>query len=348
HAHDWHAALLPALLYQRSMIKPDSPKIKSLLTVHNMAFQGEAPMDDFALTGLNTELFPRENIKFYGRLNLLKLGIIYSDKLTAVSPTYREETLTDEINGAGLNDTLSSRGDDYSGILNGIDHEYWSPNEDKHLPFILKSDWTEFKASNKQAMIDELKLSGGIEKPLIGVVSRLSWQKGIDLLFECVPKILKDANLVVLGSGNKKYEDRLSGLAGENADSMFFDAAFNEPLAHRIYAASDMFLIPSRYEPCGLTQMIALRYGSIPIVHSVGGLADTIIDYNEDADNGNGFAFKDFNKFSLIDKITAALEFFRDQDSWNILLKRANKSDFSWNRSAKRYIKIYNDLTGAN
>ena len=350
HAHDWQAALMTPLVAERRRRGGSPSDIGTLLTLHNLAFQGEFPGSGFKITRLDRKIFPENDYLHYNKLNLLKLGILYSDKLNTVSPTYREETLHDEVNGAGLQKILAARGDDYTGILNGIDYDYWSPADDIHLKSHFKGDWDAFKSANKRALLEELSINTDRnDRPLVGMVSRLTWQKGIDLVIENAKRLLdKGVALIILGSGQKEYEEKLLELEREHPDWMRVDLSYNEPLAHKIYAASDIFLIPSRYEPCGLTQMAAMRYGAVPLAHSVGGLADTISQFDPEMGTGNGFIFTDFTGESFLQMFRRALEVYRIKKIWGSVRENAANEDSRWNISARKYIELYESILFKN
>ncbi|MEW6214131.1 MAG: glycogen synthase GlgA [Nitrospirota bacterium] len=341
HCNDWQTALIP--LYLKTLYKQDDFFIKTatLLTIHNLGYQGLFPSSEMPLTGLGWDLFNPEGIEFYGKVNLLKAGLISAGILTTVSNTYAKEILNKEF-GFGLEGVLKKREIDIYGVINGIDYEEWDPSKDKFIPEDFSIEDLKGRAECKRQLVKEVSLETG-ERPLIGMVGRLCAQKGLDLVLQSIDELLSlGVNLVILGRGDeafhigfleaaKRYKDRFSVIIG-----------FEEPLAHKIYAGSDFFLIPSRYEPCGLGQLIAPRYGSIPIARRTGGPADTIQDYDPLTSKGTGFLFSDYTPSAMQDAIKRALCVYTDRDKMQKMIINAMKKDFSWEKSAKRYIELYN------
>ena len=286
-------------------------------------------------------MYHPDYLELHGRLNLLKGGIVFADILTTVSPSYAREIQTSEM-GFGLEADLSSRADRLYGILNGIDVEEWSPAQD---PFISSrydlTNFREMKLANKQSLQQEL----GLEEesvPLLAVVSRLAEQKGIDILIEALPRLLaEELQLVILGTGDEYYGQQLTRVAKQHHGRFSLNLTFSNPLAHRIFAGSDLLLVPSRYEPCGLSQMIGLRYGTVPLVRSTGGLKDTVVDINEPGGKGNGFVFFDYSAEALFTAVKRALGLYRHPETWNELIRRGMSADFSWRSSALEYIALY-------
>lgn len=341
HCHDWQTGLIPAyikLIYQKQGL---FEKTRTFFTIHNLAYQGNFPPDTLALTGFGWDEFTLHRLEFYGKLSFMKAGLIYSDILTTVSPNYAHEIQTHEF-GCGLDGVLRERANDLYGILNGIDTEEWNPETDKALASTYTSANLSKKLIDKGMLQKEVNLKVDPEIPLMGMVTRLVDQKGIDLVLAILDELAKrDIQLVILGSGDNKYHNALMNLAKKHMGQFSFNLKFNEKLSRRVYAGSDFFLMPSVFEPCGLGQMIALRYGALPIVRNVGGLADTVTDYHENHGKGNGFVFEEKTHMALLEKIDEALKIFKDKNLWADLQKNAMKCDFSWKTSAKHYVELY-------
>jgi starch synthase len=346
HCNDWHSALTPAFL--RTLYAGDERYhgIRTAFTIHNLQHQGLFGRDLFGWTGLPPESWGPEGIEFYGQLNFMKAGIVYADLVNAVSPTYAKEIQTPEC-GYGLEGLLGSRGSKLSGILNGIDYDVWNPARDDQLPRTYTKSTIARKAEDKHALQEEAGLPADPKAPLLGMVSRITGQKGLDILLPALPRILElGAQAIILGTGEKKYEDAVAELA-KGAKNLVAYLKYDEALAHRIYAGSDFFLMPSKFEPCGLGQMISLRYGTVPIVRATGGLVDTVTDVAQDAKKGNGFVFSDYTPEALLDATRRALEFYRGRRGWKALQLRAMASDWSWKRSAAQYARWYERARGA-
>lgn len=343
HCNDWQTSLVP--LYLKTIYELDEffKETATILTIHNLGYQGLFPPEELYITNLGWEQFTPEGIEFYGKINLLKAGLISADILTTVSPTYSKEILTAEY-GFGLDGVLRTRINDIYGIINGIDYDEWNPAKDSYLP--VNYDYNKLEGRQrcrKKLFVDLFGNSRKMDKiPVIGLVGRLSEQKGLDILVEAIPEILLyDTKMVILGKGDERYHNKLKELSDKYKGKLFVKIGFDEQLAHNIYAGSDFFLMPSKYEPCGLGQLIALRYGSIPIVRKTGGLADTIDDIDPLKLNGTGFAFKDYKADSLLDALKRAFCLFTDKDSMLKVIKNCMKKDFSWKMSAKRYLELY-------
>lgn len=349
HCHDWQTALVPACLKFRKHLKDDPffHGSKIVFTIHNLAYQGQFSkeiLDDLALPWF---LFTPQGIEFYGKVNLLKGGIVYSDVVTTVSRTYAEEIKTPQY-GCGLEGILraiSTHSNKLVGIINGIDYDEWDPNRDSALYVNYSIDSIGRKLENKLRLRTELGLSSENDKPLLGVVSRLTEQKGSDLVVESLPQIFDlGCQIVILGSGEEKFERMLQTARKKDPENMAVVTGFNDVMARRIYAGSDFFLMPSRFEPCGLGQMIAMRYGSIPVVRGTGGLLDTVVDYNSSRQKSNGFVFYEFLKVSFLDALVRALSVYEKREEWKKLVIRAMKEDFSWKRSSELYLDLYKGL----
>jgi starch synthase len=280
-------------------------------------------------------------------VNFLKTGILYADRLSTVSATYAREIQTEDF-GMGLQDLLAARADSLDGVVNGVDYGVWSPERDEAIPYRFSADDLEGKARNKRALLDVLRLPYDRDAPVFGIVSRLTGQKGFDLLFQVLPGILAEANvrLCVLGSGEARYEEFFAWLTREFPTKVGYDRAFNDRLAHLIEAGSDLFLMPSRYEPCGLNQMYSLRYGTVPIVRNTGGLADTVEPFDRATGEGTGFVFDHYTPDGLRWAIRAALDVWRDRDAWARLVRNGMSRDFSWEHQSEHYVEIYRRLAG--
>lgn len=339
HVHDWHTAMVPFLKKKKY---PDM-KAKTMLTIHNLAYQGIFPLEDYKLFNIGYDSV----IEFEGFLNFLKTGIVTADMVTTVSKTYANEILTDYF-GYGMQKILRQKGSYLQGILNGIDYKEFSPEKDKYIAFPYDiNNYQEGKQKNKIALFKKLGVDFNPELPTLGIVSRLVSQKGIDLIKRVFHEMLEidEFNFIVLGSGNRDYEHYFEDLEAEFPEKVKVYIGYSNQLAHMIYAGCDMFLMPSKFEPCGLGQIIALKYGTIPIVRETGGLVDTVIPYNEYEKVGNGFSFTNFNAHDMMHVIRYAMHlFYHNQDSWDILVKHAMTSDYSWAQSAKAYRKAYKDL----
>jgi starch synthase len=341
HCHDWQTGLVPVLLREELSSDPFFEGCATVFTIHNLAYQGLFDAGTVRLAGLDESLFTFDKLEFYGQFSFIKGGIVFSDLVTTVSPQYAKEIQTEEF-GEGLDGALKERKESLVGVLNGIDYRTWDPSTDSHLQRCYDSTQV---AARKRLNRSALRKEAGLppaKGPLIGMVSRLSAQKGWDILAEAAEEMLKmDVQLVALGTGDKTYEEMVVKLQKKFPKKVAAFIRFDERLAHRIYAGSDLFLMPSRYEPCGLGQMIALRYGSVPVVRATGGLADTISDFNADPSGGNGFVFEEYSAKGLLDGVRRGVEAFGKADVWESLVKRGMACDFSWERSAGEYLKIY-------
>jgi starch synthase len=334
HCHDWQTSLIPVYLKTIYAVDHFYKKIRTLLTIHNIGYQGIFLKDEFIKLGLDWNLFDVEGLEFYGKINLLKGGIVFSDIINTVSPTYAKETLTSEF-GFGLEGVLGNRRNSYFGILNGLDYNIWNPETDKFIIKNFSLDSRKGKALDKEDLQSLCGLPKNKDVPLLGIVSRLAQQKGFDIISESMEAMCKlGIQLVILGTGDLKYHNIFTSLAKKYPKKLSLSLKFDDVLAHKIYAGSDIFLMPSRYEPCGLGQMIALRYGTIPLVFKTGGLADTI-------NSKNGFVFDNYSNTELLRTIEQAAVSFADKKKWDSLVSFAMNSNFSWEASAKKYIKLY-------
>lgn len=342
HSNDWQTAMVPVYLKTLYRDDPFFKNTATLFTIHNLGYQGLFWHFDMHLTGLGWEYFTPEGIEFYGKINLLKGGIIFSDIINTVSRTYSKEIQTEEY-GFGLDGVLRKRKDDLYGIINGIDYNEWNPASDRYIPFSYSLNDISGKAICKKALQREMGLEDE-DSPLIGMITRLTIQKGIDILSESIKDLMRlDLKLLILGEGEEAYQKILINISKRYPRRVGLRIGFDPILARKIYAGSDFFLMPSRYEPCGLGQMISLRYGTIPIARKTGGLADTIkeFSYKTYRTTGNGFLFKEYSADALLKAIKKALRFYEDKNLWRIILSNAMSSDFSWEASARKYLGLY-------
>lgn len=348
HLNDWQTGMVPVILkayYQKNNFYQG---IKSVFTIHNLKYQGRYSKDAVAdFFSLDQSYFTDDKLEFYNDANLMKAGIVYADIVTTVSPTYAEEIKT-VLGGEGLDGLLSARQNDLFGILNGIDIIQYNPRFDNYIEKKYSSDDFEAgKRQNKTALQAQLGLFVDAEKPMLGLVSRLVGQKGLDIIRDAKDELSQfDIQLVILGTGEEEYEDMFRHLAWENSGKISANICFDNRLAHQIYAASDIFLMPSLFEPCGLGQLIAMAYGSVPLVRETGGLKDTVMPFNEFTGEGNGFSFAPPNAQDFLYTLRRALHFYSDKKVWSNLVKRAMEQDFSWGKSAKMYDRIYKKLMG--
>lgn len=345
-AHDWQTALVMVLLEaQFRQWVPDLRRTAAIMTLHNMAFQGAYSSEVMPLTGLGWEFYNWRQLECWGRLNLLKGGIIFADQICTVSPTYSREIQTAEF-GHGLDGVLRDRSADLTGILNGIDPHEWSPSVDPHLP--ARYDINSFetgKAACKHALQERVQLPARSDVPLLGMVSRMSWQKGFDLIGVCASRLLeRDVQVVFLGNGQPEYEDLCRHLASAHPNKVRAVIGYDEGLAHQIEAGSDMFLMPSKFEPCGLNQMYSMAYGTPPVVRATGGLADSVVGVTSEtlADGtATGFSFRDHDPDQLWQQLDGALKLFADKPNWQRLQRSGMSRDWSWSRSAREYVALY-------
>jgi starch synthase len=352
HANDWQSALLPAYLKTHYAGDPFFAGTATVFTIHNLAYQGNFPKDTFPKIGVAKDLFyPTSPFEFWGNVNFLKVGISYADVLNTVSERYAVEIQSSSEFGYGLEGVLRTRNADLYGIVNGVDYEEWSPEKDKFIPHRYSMEDLSGKEKNKRVLLEKCNLpktSGrklGRNKndvPLIGIISRLADQKGFDILAEISDQLLSlDLRMVLLGTGDEKYHKLFKQMAKKYPEKISVNLRFDDPLAHLIEAGSDMFLMPSRYEPCGLNQLYSLKYGTLPIVRETGGLADTIQDFNPDKDGGTGFVFKDYDSDELLEVVKKALRVYQDEEIWTKLMRNGMQKDFSWQASAKKYEALY-------
>jgi starch synthase len=346
HCHDWQTGLIPALLRGPLGDVPFYRTLRTVFTIHNLGYQGIFPSGKLKVTSLPPEdFFHPEGLEFWGNISLLKAGIVYADAITTVSPTYAREIQTEEM-GMGMEGILRSRRKALHGILNGIDYRVWDPETDRFLSFRYSAHNLNGKQRQKFDLLQELGLLLSLkDRPLLGMVSRLDRQKGFDLVLEALAEIMKlDVGMVVLGSGDHEIQEALWRAAHRYPGRMAVRVGMDERLAHRIIAGSDILLLPSRYEPCGLTQMYALRYGTVPVVRATGGLDDTVVAFDEASGKGNGFKFTPYEPTALTETVRKSVEIFHDRKVWRRLQVNGMKADFSWERSATRYLQLYQFL----
>jgi starch synthase len=334
HCNDWQSGLAPAYLQMNQ-----STHAKSVMTIHNIAFQGNFDRDWLVPLDLPQSCFDMHGVEFHGYLSFLKAGLHYADRIVSVSPTYAREIQTTEM-GFGMQGLLTARNGDVSGILNGIDEQEWDPATDKHLTAHYDSSDLAPKAMGKRALQQHLGLEANAKAPLLGVVSRLTYQKGLDMLLECLPKLLDGgAQLVVLGNGQADMERRYQQLAQRYPGRVSVTVRFDEALSHQVMAGADIFLMPSRFEPCGLNQMYGMRYGTPPVVRRTGGLADSVTDAK--AVDGTGFVFDETDSAVLYRTIVRAIDCYRDDKDFQRIQLNGMRRDVGWGSSAQRYLDLY-------
>ncbi|MDN3016917.1 glycogen synthase GlgA [Paenibacillus sp. BSR1-1] len=345
HCHDWHTGMVNFLLDAQYRLNPLYRDMKTVFTIHNLQFQGIFPYEVMSeLLGLSHQYFNSEQLEFYGNVNFMKGGIVSSDVVTTVSPTYKEEIQYPYF-GERLDGFLRKHSDKLIGIVNGIDDVAYNPRADQDISVSYDLNSLDGKAVNKKELQKYFSLPERENTPVMAMVTRLTAQKGLDLVLNVFHSMMQeDVQFIVLGSGDPQYEDFFSRMEQEFPDKVRVYLGFNEALAHQIYAGADLFLMPSQFEPCGLGQLIALQYGTIPIVRETGGLNDTVHSYNESTGEGNGFTFKNFNAHDMLHTVRRANYFYQQKETWNSLVQNAMSQDYSWMQSAKKYNEIYEDL----
>jgi starch synthase len=349
HCNDWQTGLIP--LYIKDNYKEDRffSKTKTLFSIHNIGYQGRFPKSSMLKADLNETYYFKEGpVEIDNTFSFLKTGIWFADIINTVSETYSREILTPEY-GAGLENVLLLRKDSLFGILNGVDYTDWDPSKDFYLPFHYSIGDLSGKLDNKKYLLDYFNLKFDEDIPLIGIISRLTGQKGIDIFTEAFPDLIKlNAQWIIVGNGEEKYQDLLRSLTKKFPDKVAAYIGFNIQLSHLIEAGSDMFLMPSRYEPCGLTQIYSLKYGTVPVVRKTGGLADTVQDWDEMSYQGNytgnGFSFYDYSGFALFSSVKRGIDTFPYKDTWNKIQQNGMGKDYSWDKSAKEYVRLYEIL----
>ncbi|HTA44750.1 MAG TPA: glycogen synthase GlgA [Bryobacteraceae bacterium] len=347
HAHDWQAAPAVAFLKAQPELYPALSSVPAVLTIHNLGYQGLFPPEDWSLLGLDQGLFTFRHLEFYGKVNFLKGGLAFADAISTVSPSYSREIQTAEY-GFGLDGFLRERARTLTGILNGVDYKIWSPQNDQFLARTYSPQDLSGKRSCKSALQEAFGLTKDADIAILGIVSRLVSQKGLDLVQAVFADLMqRDVQLVVLGTGDRSYQDYLVAAALRNPEKVGVRIGFDERLAHQIEAGADMFLMPSLYEPSGLNQLYSLKYGTIPIVRATGGLKDSVVEFNAETGRGNGFVFEAYEASGLLSAIDRALALFKRKDQWKLLMRAAMAADHSWDQSAREYLKLYATLLPA-
>jgi len=347
HVHDWQAALIPAYLKTVYARDPILGGVRTVLTVHNLGYQGTFASERFPLLGLPEEYNYAVTgpFEFFGKLNFLKAGIVLADAVTTVSPRYAAEIRSSAEFGRGLEGVLKERSEVLHGILNGVDLTIWSPSRDKKIPHRYGISNLSGKRMTRVELLGRAQLPVRDRTPLIGMISRLADQKGWDLIADTAERLFAmDLQMIVLGTGDEKYHRLLAKLEQKYPDKLKAYLRFDDTLAHWIEAGADMFLMPSRYEPCGLNQMYSLRYGTVPVVRAVGGLADTVADYDPKTGEGTGFVFRDYSAEAFLEAVRRALTLFTGRRVWMKLMKAGMRQDFSWQRSAVKYAELFEEV----
>jgi starch synthase len=342
HCHDWETAMVPLLLRTSYGDDPVLFDLPVIFTIHNMGYHGIFAREALTRAGIPPEVFHPGGVEFFGNVNFLKGGLVYSDYLTTVSRKYAQEIQTPEF-GFGLEGVVRMRADRLTGILNGVDYTEWSPDRDTLIPVKYSAAHLAGKHASKAALLDEFKLlKDNPHRPVLGIVSRFADQKGFDLIAEIVPELLQeDVLLAVLGTGERRYEEMVRALASDFPGRVGAMIAYDNRLAHLVEAGADIFLMPSRYEPCGLNQIYSLRYGTVPVVRATGGLDDTIESFDLEHGTGTGFKFTEYSGDALLHAIRQALQHYSNDGVWNRIQLNGMAKDFSWNTSATEYAKLY-------
>lgn len=345
HCHDWQVGLVPVLLRTVYKDDPTFRGVPCVFTIHNLGYQGLFPQETLWTLGLPSTLFQMDGVEFYGHVDFLKGGLVYSDAITTVSRKYAQEIQTAEY-GHGLDGLLRARSSVLSGILNGVDYAAWSPESDKFLAANYSSDNLGPKKTAKKDLLAQFKLpTSNLRRPVIGIVSRFAAQKGFDLIEEIAEPLMElDLYIVALGTGEERYEDLFRNLHTRFPEKFGVKVAYDNTLAHKIEGGSDMFLMPSRYEPCGLNQIYSLKYGTVPVVRATGGLDDTIEQYEPLTGRGTGFKFSAYSGAALLECIKQALKVYQDEKAWQQLMRNGMQKDHSWKASALEYLKIYEQV----
>jgi starch synthase len=342
HHHEWQTGLISAYLKSTYQNDPLFSYTAAVFTIHNIAYQGMVKKEKFSLTGLPSEMYNPEGIEFWERINFMKAGIVYADAINTVSQKYSEEIQTPEY-GYGLEGILRKRKESLYGILNGVDYQDWDPSHDSHLVAQYNLEDISGKKECKKDLLREFHLPSSLESvPLLGMISRLADQKGFDLLMEILEGLFAlDIGFILLGTGEQKYHDLFTQVAQKYPQKAGIRIAYDDRLAHKIEAGADLFLMPSKYEPCGLNQIYSLKYGTIPVVRATGGLDDTITPYDPVTKKGNGFKFTRYDAKEFFNAIKMAISFYSQPEHWAPLVRNAMAADFSWERSAEAYLQLY-------
>ncbi len=345
HCNDWQTGLIPAYLKTLYASDPFFKHMKTVFTIHNMAYQGAFPPESFIKSGLPANLFKAEGVEAYGKFSFLKTALYFADIITTVSEKYAEEISSTVEFGAGLQGLLATRKKDLQGILNGIDYSLWNSATDEFIyrKYDVKS--LEAKVDNKRALVKRFNLPYEQSRPVVGAISRLVDQKGFELVLEILDEVMKlDVQFILLGSGDKQLENKFEIAQKKYSDRMGVVFGLDDELAHLIEAGSDMFLMPSKYEPCGLNQMYSMRYGTVPVVRATGGLDDTVVDYSHNG-KGTGFKFEKYDAKEFLKAVLRAIKTYQHQpEDWKRLMRNGMAKDFSWEHSAKKYVNLYKDL----
>jgi len=342
HCNDWQTGLIP--VYIKTLYKNDPffRRTATVLTIHNIAYQGTFSREVLDFAGLGQEEFTPEKLEFYGQVSFLKGGLVYADVLSTVSVTYSEEIQSSAEFGYGLEGVLAHRRNDLYGILNGVDYDEWNPAKDEFIPTNYTADEIGKKMECKSKLLEENKLPIDLNRPLVGMISRLARQKGLDIIAEAIDEMMDlDLYFILLGTGEEEYHRLFSRIARKYSGKAAIHITFDNRLAHRIYAGCDLFLMPSRYEPCGLGQLISLAYGTAPVVNRTGGLADTIQEFDPETGKGNGFLLSEYSASALVGALKKGISVYKWKDSWQVLVKNMMEANFSWAASTKEYLKLY-------
>jgi len=346
HCHDWQAALIPILLETLYVEDPAFRTASTIFTIHNIAYQGIFPPETLSQLLLPADLFSMSKLEFYGKVSFLKGALIYADLLTTVSPRYAKEIQTPEF-GFGLEGVLHGRADQLTGIINGVDYYEWGPEADKFTAQRYSAEDTSGKPACRRDLLKQFAMPVESKAPVIGIVSRFVAQKGFDLFAEVAEQLAaEDVIVVALGAGDELYEDMFRRLVKAAPQKFAVRIAYDNPLAHKIEAGADMFLMPSRYEPCGMNQIYSLKYGTVPIVSAVGGLDDTIEHWNPETGKGNGFKFTEYTAEALLEAIRTALKTFQDKGNWRKIMRNGMACEFSWTTAARQYLHVYERARG--
>jgi starch synthase len=345
HCNDWQTGLIPAFLKHGVNGQGRDGNERTLFTIHNLAYQGLFPSSNFSTTNLPLSCFSVDGFEYYGQINCMKAGIVFSDFVTTVSPTYAEEIRTEAF-GCGLHGVLGDKGDRLTGILNGVDYALWDPATDQ----LIKSNYSpanlEGKASCKKDLRSVMKLARTPDTPVLGMVTRLTEQKGLDILAGAMEEIMRlDVCVAMLGTGEKKYQRLCQSWAQKWPGRFSIKLAYDNTLAHKIEAGADIYLMPSRFEPCGLNQLYSLKYGTLPVVHQTGGLSDTISEITADGTEGQGFVFQGYNADELVGAVKRAVSMYRKANAWKKSVSRVMQIDYSWKHAAREYSRLYEHIT---
>ncbi|MEK6733389.1 MAG: glycogen synthase GlgA [Candidatus Omnitrophota bacterium] len=343
HCNDWQSGLVPLYIRTHHKSDPLFSKTKILFTIHNMAYQGLFPGEVLPYIDVPWDLYTADGIEFWGKANFMKAGMIFSDAISTVSKGYSREILSPEF-GCGLDGLLRAKEKMLYGIINGVDYSVWSPANDKFIAEKFDEKDTSGKAACKKDLADVFGIKYNAKRPMVAMITRLAEQKGIDLVVNIMKDILKESDFVILGFGDEKYNNIFQDLAKKHKGKVGVSIKFDNALSHKIEAGADMFLMPSRYEPCGLNQMYSLKYGTVPVVRAVGGLDDTIQNFNPSTKKGNGFKFKDATNEAFLGAIKDAVAIFKNKKLWDALVKNCLACDYSWESSAEQYLKLYKNL----